>query len=70
LIAFLVSDPAIARPSTDALRDRLATELPSYMVPAAFRWIDALPVSAGGKLNRAALPADEEPRSLAGRPAS
>ncbi|MFF2812645.1 amino acid adenylation domain-containing protein [Streptomyces sp. NPDC058000] len=56
LIGYVVlRDPAAQDAS--ALRDHLAEALPAYMVPAAMMVLDALPLSANGKLDRKALPA-------------
>ncbi len=40
-----------------ALSEQLRASLPDYMVPSAYVRLDAMPVTANGKLDRAALPA-------------
>lgn len=50
------------------LRSFLHERLPDHMVPAVFVLLDALPVTAGGKLDRQALPTPDHVRpELAGR---
>ena len=56
LVAFILPQDAAAPPAAQRLKAELAAALPAYMVPARFGWLDALPTTVGGKLNRAALP--------------
>ncbi len=58
LVAYTVQ-PDGAAPSVSELRGFLQQKLPSYMIPAAFVNLPALPLSANGKLDRHALPAVE-----------
>ncbi|HVJ88924.1 MAG TPA: amino acid adenylation domain-containing protein [Labilithrix sp.] len=65
LVAYVVAKPNM-RPSTAELRKGLAMALPDYMIPAAFVWLEALPRTPNGKIDRRALPAPEFERSTMG----
>jgi acyl-coenzyme A synthetase/AMP-(fatty) acid ligase len=54
LIAYLTGDAA----AEDDVRGLLTSRLPGYMVPASFVWLDRLPLTTSGKLDRRALPAE------------
>ncbi len=54
LIAYIV--PRGATPDPASLRARLQRTVPEYMVPAAFVELASFPLTANGKLDRAALP--------------
>jgi amino acid adenylation domain-containing protein len=55
LVAYLVLSPG-AKLNAGELRDHLRKRLPDYMVPAEFVAIESVPVTANGKVDRAALP--------------
>ncbi|MDC8016149.1 non-ribosomal peptide synthetase [Tahibacter soli] len=61
LVGYVVPDaPATAAPPwLDRLSAQLRTLLPEYMVPSQLVALDALPVTANGKLDHAALPAPD-----------
>lgn len=48
------------------LRAHVARELPSYMVPGVIEYLNELPLSSNGKVDRRRLPAPSRVRSLAG----
>lgn len=56
LIAYVVP-AASARVTASDLREFLSSRLPEYMVPAQYVSIATLPMTANGKLDKAALPA-------------
>ena len=56
LVAYVVADGDRA-PTASELRRYLEERLPGYMVPAAFAVLERLPLTANGKVDRAALPA-------------
>ncbi|SHM86472.1 non-ribosomal peptide synthetase [Actinacidiphila paucisporea] len=66
LTAYVVPAPG-ATPDPDQLVAHVARQLPAPMVPAAVLLLDALPLTANGKVDRAALPAPVRPADAAGR---
>ena len=55
LVAYVVARRA-STPTDSELRHWLREKLPVYMVPSAFMRLDALPLTASGKIDRLALP--------------
>ena len=48
--------PAEQTPSTGELRGALRSNMPEYMIPSIFIFLDALPLNLNGKVDRKALP--------------
>ncbi len=57
LVGWIVPDAQRPAPTVTDLRRGLAALLPRWMIPTAFVFLPALPVTLSGKLDRAALPA-------------
>ena len=66
LVGYVVAANGTA-PDTQSLRAHLRATLPEHMLPAAFVFLDALPVNPNGKVDRRALPAPEGERAGGGR---
>ena len=58
LVGYLVAADETLNPSErlDRIKQRLRAELPEYMFPLHWLWLDRLPLNANGKLDRKALP--------------
>ena len=59
LVAYLVVREGCTPLASNDLRSKLLSVLPDFMVPAHFVRIEAMPLSANGKLDRRALPDPE-----------
>jgi amino acid adenylation domain-containing protein len=55
LVAYYVGEAL----DVETLRAHLSERLPGYMVPAAYVWMEAYPLTPNGKVDRKALPAPE-----------
>lgn len=64
LAAFVVREPGSGLEET-RLREELSRKLPEAMVPASYTFLEELPRSASGKLDRQALPAGTESSTAA-----
>jgi acyl carrier protein len=63
LVAYLVpADPAAGLPPVGELRNHLLRSVPEFMVPSVFVELADLPLTANGKVDRAALPAPDAVR--------
>jgi amino acid adenylation domain-containing protein len=61
LVGYLVAQPDSTL-SVSELREHLKQELPEYMIPSNWVFLESLPLTPNGKLNRQALPAPDGAR--------
>src|SRR5690349_8262013 len=61
LVAYVVAEDDHDQ-NASALRDHLREALPDYMTPSSFVFLDALPLTTNGKVDRRALPAPDGAR--------
>ncbi|NEU81442.1 non-ribosomal peptide synthetase [Nostoc sp. UIC 10630] len=57
LAAYII--PELTQPTSNELRLFLKSKLPNYMVPASFTFLEVLPITPNGKVDRRALPVPE-----------
>ncbi|KFC03824.1 enterobactin synthetase serine activating enzyme [Trabulsiella guamensis ATCC 49490] len=66
LVGYLISASGLPL-DTRALQEQLRKQLPPHMVPVVLLQLDALPLSANGKLDRKALPLPQQVSATTGR---
>lgn len=59
LLAYLVVKDGCQAIGNEKLKQALKAELPGYMIPSNFIWLEKLPITENGKLDRKALPAPD-----------
>jgi amino acid adenylation domain-containing protein len=63
LVGYVLAGAETA-PTTSELHGFLKEKLPAYMLPSSFVFLDQLPLTANGKVNRGALPAPDTSRPV------
>ena len=66
LVAYVLPHDGHAQADPELLRDTLVQRLPAHMVPSQVIVLDRMPLTPGGKVDRAALPQPQTARSDAG----
>ncbi|MEM9291677.1 MAG: amino acid adenylation domain-containing protein [Acidobacteriota bacterium] len=66
LAAYLEVEEGVEEPTVADLRGDLLDRLPGYMVPAAFGFVSAMPLTANGKIDRTVLAALETEEATTG----
>jgi amino acid adenylation domain-containing protein len=66
LVAYLVAAEGTSV-AFGELREFVGAKLPDYMIPSAVVWLDELPLTASGKIDRRALPAPTMTREATGK---
>ncbi|GAA0272209.1 amino acid adenylation domain-containing protein [Streptomyces polychromogenes] len=66
LVAYLVATAGTPLSTPQELRAHVAAHVPDYMVPSAYMWLDAYPLTPNGKTDRAALPDPDRHGTAAG----
>ena len=59
LVGYIVPQHQASPRNSAQLREYLKSKLPEYMVPTVFQWLEQLPLSPNGKLDRKSLPEPE-----------
>jgi acyl carrier protein len=70
LCAYMVPQPDDSSdpPDTPVLREKLSVKLPFYMIPAYFVYLEKMPLTPNGKIDRKALPEPDRSGSHPGSP--
>ncbi|NER99131.1 MAG: amino acid adenylation domain-containing protein, partial [Symploca sp. SIO1B1] len=56
LVAYLTAVNSENKPTAKELKETMAARLPDYAIPAYFLWLESLPLTATGKIDRRSLP--------------
>jgi amino acid adenylation domain-containing protein len=60
LVAYIIS--SVNEKDSSALRNKLQAQVPDYMIPSVFIWMDEFPKTSSGKIDRKSLPKPDNKR--------